>query len=86
MEETNKYGKYRCPCCGYFTMNIKPDNTFQDCPVCYWEDDGVQLDQPDLAGGANTMSLNEARKNFMKFGACDKRFITDVRPPREDEM
>ncbi|MDD4807476.1 MAG: CPCC family cysteine-rich protein [Oscillospiraceae bacterium] len=34
------------------------------CPVCGWEDDGVQLDEPDLEGGANEMSLNEAREAY----------------------
>ncbi|ARP50579.1 hypothetical protein B6259_06620 [Ruminococcaceae bacterium CPB6] len=43
-----------------------PHNNPRVCPVCGWEDDGVQLDEPDLEGGANEMSLNEARKHTGK--------------------
>ena len=32
----------------------------------------VQFDQPDPEGGANRVSLNEARANFRKFGALSK--------------
>lgn len=83
--ETNKYGKYPCPCCGYYTLENKADNTFQICPVCYWEDDGVQLSDIDYKGGANTVSLREARKNFEKYGAIEKQFIEFVRFPLQDE-
>jgi hypothetical protein len=78
--------KYKCPCCGYFTLNQKADNTFQICLVCYWEDDGVQLNDPNYEGGANRISLNEAKKNFEEFGAIEKRFVTQVRPPNKDEV
>lgn len=29
-----------------------------------WENDGLQNHNPDYAGGANKMSLNEARKAY----------------------
>lgn len=32
------------------------------CEVCFWQNDSVQLYDPDFSGGANIMSLNEARK------------------------
>lgn len=32
------------------------------CEVCDWEDDPVQFYDPDYRGGANAMSLNEARE------------------------
>lgn len=54
--------KYKCPCCGYYTLNEPPNGTYNICPVCFWEDDIVQLDNPDYANGANKVSLNEARK------------------------
>lgn len=78
--------KYKCPCCGYFTFEEKPDNTFDICPVCFWEDDGVQLSKPDYAGGANHVSLNRARKNFKAFGASEERLVQYVRNPNEDEL
>ncbi|MCB0698093.1 MAG: hypothetical protein KDC07_12060 [Chitinophagaceae bacterium] len=81
----NKYGKYQCPCCGYYTFEEPIENHFDICDVCCWEDDGVQLHDPDFWGGANSVSLNEARENFKKFGASDERCIDSVRPPRFDE-
>lgn len=51
------------------------------CPVCFWEKDKVQERDPDYADGANSVSLNEARKNYAEFGACEKRFIEKVRKP-----
>lgn len=83
--EVNVFGNYRCPCCKSYTYERKANNTYQICSVCFWEDDGVQLDNPEYEGGANTISLNEARKNFKIFGAMDERFIGNVRPPLKEE-
>jgi len=83
--EINKHGKYPCPCCGYYTLENKADNTFQICPVCYWEDDGIQLHDIDYKGGANNLSLKEAQINFGRYGAIEEHFIKFVRPPFEDE-
>lgn len=82
----NKHKKHQCPCCGYFTFEKEVDNTFAICDVCYWEDDGVQLDDPNYTGGANTMSLNQARENYKRWGAIEERLIEYVRPPKEDEL
>lgn len=51
------------------------------CPVCFWEDDAVQLRWPDLAGGANTVSLIEGQRNYREVGACKSRVRRYVRPP-----
>ena len=53
-----------CPCCGFRTMREEWRGTYELCPVCDWEDDGVQYDDPDYRGGANAESLNEARAAF----------------------
>jgi hypothetical protein len=37
---------------------------YEICDVCYWQNDPVQLRNPDYKGGANVMSLNEARKAY----------------------
>ncbi len=66
--------KYPCPCCGHHTFDRPPGKTYGICSVCFWEDDPLQLNDPSLSGGANAVSLNEARENFKKFGACEKRF------------
>ncbi|MBO4506417.1 MAG: hypothetical protein J5728_08340 [Lachnospiraceae bacterium] len=49
-----------CPVCGQYSFTEPHDI----CPVCGWEDDKVQLRDPDFRGGANEMSLNEARAAF----------------------
>lgn len=56
--------KYKCPCCGFYTLNEEPPGTYEICPICNWEDDIVQYNDPDYEGGANIISLNEFRKQF----------------------
>lgn len=79
-----KNKKYRCPCCGYFTLDDGPGH-FDICPVCYWEDDAIQSDNPAREGGANRESLNQARENYKKFGTRSIIFLEDVRPPTYEE-
>jgi len=71
--------KYTCPCCGYKTLGEEPPGTFDICPICYWEDDSVQFNNPDYAGGANKISLRQAQKNYISFGASEKRFQGNAR-------
>ena len=84
--------RYQCKCCGYYTMTEKPvdpdraPGTFEICPVCRWEDDSLQFLNPDMRGGANRVSLNEAKENFKKFGACEEECIKYVRPPKKNEL
>ncbi len=51
---------YECPVCGNKTLDALRDHEI--CTVCNWEDDLVQFIKPDFKGGANKMSLNEARE------------------------
>ena len=78
--------KYKCPCCGYYTLPERADGTYEICPVCFWEDDGLQLLNPNFVGGANRVSLNQGRKNFIDFGACEKEMLVHVRPPKKSEL
>ena len=78
--------KYRCPCCGYLTLDEEPPGTFDICQVCFWEDDNVQYKNPDYRGGANTVSLNEARATFKRIGASEERFLSNVRRPLPSEL
>lgn len=78
--------RWSCPCCGNRTLEEEPPGTFEICPVCFWEDDNVQFEDPDFRGGANVVSLNEARNNFVAFGASEERSRNNVRPPRPDEQ
>ena len=77
--------KYTCPCCGYKTLDEEPPGTYDICPICFWEDDGVQFDDPDYEGGANEVSLRQAQKNFIEFGACDRGALAHVRSPTEQD-
>ncbi|MER5204534.1 CPCC family cysteine-rich protein [Streptomyces sp. NPDC002825] len=74
-----------CPCCGHRVLGAMPDS-YEICPVCHWEDDGVQFHWPTMAGGANKVSVIEARRNYQEFITCDRRGLRHVRPPAEDEQ
>ena len=78
--------RFCCPCCGYLTLTEEPPGTYQICPVCAWEDDLVQFDDPGFEGGANTESLREAKQNFMLFGASNKHLQANVRGPSSEEI
>jgi hypothetical protein len=79
-------GPFRCPCCGWMTLPARGD--YDICPVCFWEDDGQDdHDAATVRGGPNgAISLKDARANYRRFGACEKRFINNVRPPSADEQ
>lgn len=78
--------KYKCPCCGYYTFEERAGESYDICPVCFWEDDPVQLNNPTLEGGANKVSLLQAQKNFKEFGACQPEAVSSVRSPKKDEL
>ena len=54
---------FKCPVCGKHTFKNNDDDT--KCPVCFWWNDIVQNTDPNFEGGANEMSLNEYRKNWL---------------------
>lgn len=55
--------KYLCPCCKKYVFAEGP-GSYEICPVCSWEDDKIQAENPDYKGGANKLSLNECIKKF----------------------
>ncbi len=55
-------GLQPCPCCGSRVISDKGD--YEICDICGWEDDPVQSANAAYAGGANKLSLNEAREVF----------------------
>jgi hypothetical protein len=77
---------HACPCCGFTTLPERAG--FDICPVCYWEDDGQDDHDADVVrGGPNySLSLTKARENFREFGACERKHIKNVRPPRREEQ
>lgn len=48
-----------CPVCGEYSFEFPDD--YDICPICGWENDGVQRKQKDYWGGANYLSVNEAK-------------------------
>lgn len=50
--------KHKCPVCGKYEFPREDSHDF--CPVCAWEDDVVQILEPDESG-ANPISLSKAR-------------------------
>ena len=66
--------KKYCKCCNLGLIDREEDS-HDVCYICGWEDDGVQNDNPDFAGGANTLSLNEYRKDFEEKREKDPTYI-----------
>ena len=61
VEAQNKL-QFTCPCCG--KKGFEERGISDVCIFCGWEDDEVQEDDADYRGGANKMSLNEARAAY----------------------
>ena len=62
LEEVLERTKKKCKCCGNYSLPI--GTVYEICSICNWEDDDIQNDNPDLEGGANDMSLNQAKKAY----------------------
>lgn len=74
----------RCPCCGYKTL--EENSVYNICDICFWEDDIIQFEYPEYRGGANSISLKEAQRNFIEFGAYDKMYLNNVRSPDKYDL
>jgi hypothetical protein len=67
----------QCPCCDYFTLEER--RAWEICPVCYWEDDGHDLGDPDEPSGCNHgLTLRQGRENFQRLGACELQVVEYV--------
>lgn len=77
--------RFVCMCCGNLTRRREIAGSFDICPVCRWEDDDLQFDDPSYAGGANRVSLNEAKDNYAAYGAKSRESSSSARPPLPDE-
>lgn len=58
-----------CACCGTDLGDDFVDGYI--CYVCEWQADAVQDNNSDYRGGANTISLNEARENYKRTGKAE---------------
>lgn len=54
----------KCPVCGKY--EFQGENDYDVCEVCGWENERYQINHPDEDGGANYISLNEAREAWEK--------------------
>ena len=56
--------------------------------MCFWEDYGQDdHDAEVVRGGPNgSLSLQEARANYSRFGACELSMVENVRPPLPAEL
>ena len=69
--------RHQCPCCDYISLPER--GNYLICPICYWEDDGLDLDALNEPSGPNHgMTLREGRRNFLALGACDKNMLQNV--------
>ena len=83
MELKNKRIKViKCYCCGCFTI----EEIFEICPICIWTYDETQHFYPNMIGGANSVSLIQARKNYRKIGVSNKRLKEFARKPKKSEI
>lgn len=64
---------YFCPCCGYRVLHQQPPGTYLVCPICFWEDVG------------DSRGLRRSQLNFVSFGACNLQWLSQVRPPTEED-
>jgi hypothetical protein len=62
--DTDTSDLFECPCCGSKTLS--EIEAYEVCDICNWEDDPVQRNDPDYEGGANDLSLNQARMAWLK--------------------
>ena len=67
--ETPSGPAHACAVCG---QGIMEAGSYEICQFCGWEDDPVQNADPNFCGGANQMSLTQARTYWK---AIHKRVI-----------
>jgi hypothetical protein len=60
---SNSAERYPCPCCGYLVFD-DPPGSYDICPICFWEDDAVQLRYAGSAVGANHLCLLDAQRAY----------------------
>lgn len=80
--------KYKCPCCGYYTLDVMEGHEkpfFEICEVCGWMYDESNLEHPDIPWGGNYVSFNEAKENYKKIGRV-REDLDFCRPPYESEF
>ena len=77
-----------CPVCEYLTFDTEDGfpGSYNICAVCFWEDDACQYEDFDYDAGANSVSVNQAKKNFKECGASEPHLKESCRPPEPGEI
>ena len=75
-EPADTIPREQCPCCDYISLAER--GAYLICPICFWEDDGQDIDELDLSSGPNQITLRQGRANFKKFGACEEEVVEHV--------
>ncbi|SFM68316.1 CPCC family cysteine-rich protein [Marinobacter zhejiangensis] len=74
--------RVQCPCCDYISLAER--GSYQICPVCFWEDDGQDVDELDAPSGPNHgLTLRQGRRNFHDFGAYESDMAKYVLLPEQ---
>ena len=66
----------QCPCCDYVSLSER--GNYLICPICFWEDEGGDINELDFHSGPNHMTLRQGRENFKKYGACEEAMVKNV--------
>ena len=78
--------RYPCPCCGNLTFPVPASDALAYiCPVCFWENDLFTQSDDEPSDENHGMTLNEARKNYARIGACRPEMLQYVRKPTDEE-
>ena len=81
----NEHGYYACCCCGYHVLDDAPQS-FDVCPVCYWQDAGFDWNMYWWNFAENGLSLEDGRRNFEETGVSNRTSTKCVRSPLPDEL
>jgi len=60
-EPEDQTPREQCPCCDY--VSLPERGNYLICPVCFWEDNGIDLQELGEHSGPDTTVLLEARRN-----------------------
>lgn len=77
----------KCPCCTYLTLSNKTWGSYEICPVCFWQNDLLCIEDPSYCSPLNEgTTLSQAKTNHIRFGAFKEDIVHLTRLPLEEEL